>query len=282
MKKRIIVALLLLVAIFAGAYYISSSSKLIIKGRIESLSNERIYLDLFEYSQSNRLDSVVLDDKGRFRFVVRDAAADPMLYTLVSGWNSIPLLCSRGESVDVVAEGDKIVSSYTVSGSKESELLREFYQPFIEQSTQLKRLSAQYARVQGRGGDVEELAEKYSNQYRALKREQMRFIVEHQDYMVSLYALMQLLPGDSYLFSRTSDLIYKHTVAESIAKSYPNSSYLAALNLEIERHELQDSLMNSISYVDFPEIVMSDMYGDRVSLASLKGSVILLDFWSAE
>lgn len=279
--KRSIIAVVLLLVVFAGAYYYIHSSRLVIKGQIESLSNERIYLDRFEYSQSSRLDSVEVNAQGEFRFVVRDASDDPMLYTLVSGWNSIPLLCSRGESIEIVA-GEGVVSDYTVSGSAESELLREFYQYFVTQSKELRQISAKYARTQSRGGDVETLAENYSAKYRALKREQMRFIVEHQEHMVAIYALMQLLPGDSYLFSRTSDLIYKRTVAEGIAKRYPNSSYLADLKLEIERHERQDSLLSTVAHVDFPEIVMSDMYGDRVSLASLKGNVILLDFWSAE
>ncbi|MFR9619592.1 MAG: TlpA disulfide reductase family protein [Rikenellaceae bacterium] len=281
MKLRIVLILLLCVAILGGFYYVETT-RLVIKGELLGLSDNRIYLELYESQQTVRLDSVDLDDKGRFRFVVKSAVADPMLYTLVCGWERIPLMCGRGERVVVVGDGESPSGNYRVEGSQESELLRSFYQPFLEQSRQLRRVSAKYARAQSRGDDVKEYADDYSRLYRETKQQQMRFIVENKGRMASIYALMQLLPGDNYLFSRTSDLIYKRTVVEGVSQNYPNSNYLVMLRRDIDRQEKQDSLMSQISYVDFPELSLPDMYGEKVSLSSLKGRVVLLDFWSAE
>ncbi len=282
LNRGVVITIILSVAIFSGVYYFFQSSRLVIKGEFESGGGELIYLDLYENSEIFRIDSTEIDDQGRFRFVVNNALTDPMLYMLVSGWNTIPLLGSRSEKIKVEA-GANPALDYTVEGSEESELLRSFYQPFLEQSTQLKRIAAQYARAQSRGGDrQEEYAQEYSELYRQIKRNQMRFIVANKGSIASIYALMQMLPGDKYLFSRTSDLIYKRTVVEGVESSYPNSSYLLTLRREIELHETQDSVLREVKYVDFPELLLTDMYGDKVSLSALKGRVILLDFWSAE
>ncbi|MFR9624084.1 MAG: thioredoxin family protein, partial [Rikenellaceae bacterium] len=109
-----------------------------------------------------------------------------------------------------------------------------------------------------------------------------KFIVTNKCNLASIYAIFQRLPGDTHLFNEASDVIYMRTVADSLAVSYETSIYRDVLLKAIADAELRAQLVNSIEYRNYPEIVMNDMYGNPVALSSFEGSVILVDFWSAE
>ena len=100
--------------------------------------------------------------------------------------------------------------------------------------------------------------------------------------MASVYALYQRLPGEQYLSGAESDLIYYRTVADAVSNRYPSSPFLLTLSNDIARMEARISLINSIETCSYPDLKGRDMYGNEVALSSLEGSVILVDFWSAE
>ena len=66
-----------------------------------------------------------------------------------------------------------------------------------------------------------------------IRREQLRFIIEHKASLAAVYALYQRLPGDTYLFNGDSDVVYYRTVAEALEETYPESPYLQSLLAEI-------------------------------------------------
>jgi peroxiredoxin len=125
------------------------------------------------------------------------------------------------------------------------------------------------------------LAVEYTQKKNAIKRAQLRFIVENKDRIAAVYALYQRLPGDTNLFNGDSDVIYYRTVAEALEQSYPESHYLPLLRSQIARMDAQISLLSQVSESSFPEISMPDMYGKVQNLSDLEGKVILLHFWSA-
>ncbi|MCC8035209.1 MAG: TlpA family protein disulfide reductase, partial [Rikenellaceae bacterium] len=127
----------------------------------------------------------------------------------------------------------------------------------------------------------------YRNAYYQLKRDHIAFIVSNPGSLVSLYALYQRLPNDD-LFTGSNDVIYYRLVADSTSKYYPDSPYVKALLQEVEAMESQLALANMIESKlgegqesGFPDLELSDMYGNRHSLSSLSGKVVLLDFWTA-
>ena len=96
-----------------------------ISGRFVGLSSKVVYLEQMSASGKSVIDSVELADNGGYRFVIKDVAHTPSLYNVVYSNDRIPLLVSRGEKIDVSAMGSAL-ANYTVTGSKESELLRKF------------------------------------------------------------------------------------------------------------------------------------------------------------
>lgn len=256
------------------------SSKVRISGKFLGLNSQKAYLEQMSVATGQLLiDSVALAPDGSYRFEVDNVPSTPSMYNIVYNNERIPLLISGGDNITVGSLGS-VLMNYTVSGSRESELLREFNREYIAGVQQLNSIIADYA--QAEGDNKTSLAQRYNEQYRAIKRNQISFIVEHKSDIAAIYALYQRLPGEQYLVNPDSDIIYFRTVADAVSESYPDSPYLISLRNDVARMEARTLLLQSIQERSYPDLSAPDMYGNEVKLSSLDGYVILVDFWSAE
>ena len=193
---------------------------------------------------------------------------------------AVPLLLAGGDRLTLGSVGS-VIRNYTVEGSSESELLRQFYQAFVTGAQQLENMGTEFARKLT-DEERKSLIKEYTAEYYRIRREQLRFIIEHKASLAAVYALYQRLPGDTYLFNGDSDVVYYRTVAEALQESYPESPYLQSLQAEIARMDARISLTSQITEARHPDLELTDIYGKKIRLSSLAGKVVLLDFWSAE
>lgn len=256
------------------------SSKVKITGRFVGSQAEMVYLEQVTTLEQTVIDSIRLGADGDFALKIDKAPATPSLYNIVYDSERIPLLIQGGDHITVNSVGS-VLRNYTVEGSLESELLQKFYKRYAEGVMAMNDVVARFTAADLDAAERDTLTKRYTELYRDIKREQLRFIVENKDRIAAVYALYQRLPGDAYLFNGDSDLIYYRTVAEGIEQNYPESPYLPILRSQISRMDAQISLLSQVKLTDFPEISMPDMYGNDVKLSSLEGKVILLHFWSA-
>ena len=211
--------------------------------------------------------------------MIKNAPKTPSIYNIIYNNERIPLLLTAGESVTVGSMGS-VLANYTVSGSEESELLREFNLEYI---TGMQELNAKVAAYAEAGESLKtEIAQLYTAKLREIKRNQISFIIKNKSSIAAVYALYQRLPDEKYLVNSESDLIYFRTVADAVSKRYPTSPFVVTLRNDVARMEAQTSLLNTIEERDYPDIVADDMYGKQVKLSELEGNVILVDFWAAE
>ena len=225
------------------------------------------------------IDSVELANDGSYRFVVKNVPQTPSIYNIIYNNERIPLLLSAGENLSVGSMGS-VLANYTVSGSKESELLREFNREYIAGMQELNAKVAAYA--EAGAASRQEIAQLYTAKLREIKRNQISFIIKNKSSIAAVYALYQRLPDEKHLVNSESDLIYFRTVADAVSKSYPTSPFVVTLRNDVARMEAQTSLLNSIEEREYPDIVANDMYGNETKLSDLEGNVILVDFWAAE
>ena len=266
-------------AVFALILCGCQSSKVRISGKFLGVDSETVYLEQMSVVSQNIIDSVRLAPDGSYRFTINNAPHSPAMYNILYNGERIPLLISGGENITVSSLGN-VLMNYTVNGSEESELLREFNRDYIEGVQKLNVIMSDYA--QANEADKKRIARLYNEQYRNVKRNQISFIVEHKSNIAAVYALYQRLPGERYLVNSDSDIIYFRTVADAIAEAHPDSPYLISLRNDVARMEARASLLQTIQERSYPDIEATDMYGNRVKLSSLDGNVILVDFWSAE
>ena len=273
--KNCFLTLIIAAAMLCGC----TSSKVRISGKFLGLNSQTVYLEQMSVSGQTIVDSVALASDGSYEFLVGNVPSTPTLYNIVYNNERIPLLVSGGEKVTVGSLGS-VLKNYTVSGSVESELLREFNSEYIAGAMALAQKMDEYA--QAEESQKVALAQSYNAQYRDVKRKQISFIVTNKSSIAAIYALYQRLEGERYLVNADSDIIYFRTVADAVAETYPESPLLISLRNDVARMEAQASLIHSIEERNYPDIEADDMYGNKVRLSSLEGNVVLVDFWSAE
>ena len=252
-----------------------------ITGRFVGTDAPTVYLEQVSSARQQLVDSTKLDAEGNYRFRLDRAPATPSLYNIVYNGERIPLFLAAGDRLTVQAAGN-VVRTYTVEGSAESELLRRFYQNFIGGAQQLDGIARQLADPSLGEEKRDALVREYTTEYYRIRREQLAFIAENKASLAAVYALYQRLPGDTQLSDAASDVIHYRAVAEAIEPLYPTSPYLVTLKGDIARMEAARQLVEQVTEATFPDLELPDMYGKRIRLSSLKGKVILLDFWSAE
>lgn len=256
-----------------------SNNDVRVGGKFFGLTAKSVYLEQMTASGQTIIDSVELAKDGSYRFVIKNAPKTPSIYNIIYNNERIPLLLTAGQSVTVGSMGS-VLANYTVSGSEESELLREFNREYI---TGMQELNAKVAAYAEAGESLKtEIAQLYTAKLREIKRNQISFIIKNKSSIAAVYALYQRLPDEKYLVNSESDLIYFRTVADAVSKRYPTSPFVVTLRNDVARMEAQTSLLNTIEERDYPDIVADDMYGKQVKLSELEGNVILVDFWAAE
>ena len=164
------------------------SSKVKISGRIVGTEPRNIYLEEVTPLRQTIVDSTVLAADGSYLFRLRDIAASPSLYNVVYDNERIPLLVEGGDRVTVNSAGS-VVRNYTVEGSAESELLREFYQAFVVGAQHLDEIASRFAEPNLSEERHRELMKEYTDEYFRIRREQLRFIVENKSSLAAVYAL---------------------------------------------------------------------------------------------
>ena len=261
-----------LIALFAVGC--QDDVKTTISGEFEGLAAEKVYLEKVA-DGAHLIDSVALDKEGRYSFTIKSVTEEPSLYNIVCNDNRIPLLVSSGESVKL-----KVADVCEVSGSTESQLLYLFYNDFVAGEAQLNAILQEYRAADKSARKA--LDKRYNDLYKEIKRKQITFIIENKEHLAAVYALYQRLPGEQYLSTAESDIVYYCTVAEAVSKHYPSASLVAMLNKNIATMQARADILNSVEVCSYPELEGKDMYGKVVPLSSLGGNVILVDFWSAE
>ena len=257
------------------------SSHVKISGRFVGNDATTVYLEQVTPLAQSVVDSAALDKEGSYTLLIKTVPQSPTLYNLVCNGERIPLFLAAGDRLTVNSVGN-VVRNYTVDGSEESELLRQFYQPFVTGAQNLDKLAARFSNAALSEADRQALIKEYTAEYYRIRREQLQFIVEHKASLAAVYALYQRLRGDTYLFNGDSDVVYYRTVAEALEQSRPESPYLQWLLAEIARMDARIALSSQVTEAGYPDLELSDIYGKKIRLSSLKGKVVLLDFWSAE
>lgn len=277
MNKQTLFVTLSAAALMCGC----QSSKVKISGRFVGGNAKNIYLEQVQPLAQSIVDSAALAPDGSYNLELADVGRNPSLYNVVYDGERIPLFLTGGDRLTVNSMGS-VIRNYTVEGSEESSLLREFYQAFVIGAQQLEEMGGRFARPNLSEKEREELIREYTAEYYRIRREQLRFIIENKSSLAAVYALHQRLPGETYLFNGDSDVVYYRTVAEALQERYPDSPYLQSLLAEIARMDARIDIMSKIVETRYPDIEMADIYGKKIRLSSLDGKVVLLDFWSAE
>ena len=145
-----------------------SSDTVKISGRLLGLNSKVVYVERVSGGVPNLIDSVSLEATGDYQFVVKGVSKTPTHYNLVYNGERIPLLLKGGERVTVNTVGSPL-RSYTVDGSDESELLREFNKFYIEGTGRMAQILENYSGAELSADAKKAMMQEYTQEYRSVK-----------------------------------------------------------------------------------------------------------------
>ena len=266
--KRLLI-FLLVIFINASCSSAGNDGKVLINGKVEKpIAEGEIILEKFETGEIVPVATVRADESGVFQMEVE--VPEPGFYRLnVYGQQFTTLVLNKDDlSVEAEGQGGKDIK---VSGSRDMEYMNQINQYMTGFSQQVQAFNQKYmeARNEGNTGLVESLTE-----------EGMALEASKVDYLKKLAWEMEgsIVPiMITELFQdKTAEFRFLDSLAKKLQKEIPNSTYVTAFsdNLEYFRPAVA---IGDIA----PEISLPNPDGEVVSLSSLRGKYVLLDFWAA-
>ena len=251
----------------------SSSAGFELKGKLGNAHGDTLYLEQMATDGLKAVDTAILDKNGEFTMnpVIKEIG----FYRLkASDKNFATFILNPDEKVTVSGDVADLGNTYTVDGSTDSKLFWEVNQASsknYKQRDSLQKMFQSFMAVVKDSVRVDSLSNALEKPYTALVNEHntylKNFIDKNPASFASLAAIQQLQPDefmDSYI-----------KLDDGLFKKYPNSPYIKAFHEGVAAG--RKLAVGTIA----PEITMNTPEDKPLSLSSLKGKIVLVDFWAS-
>jgi peroxiredoxin len=196
------------------------------------------------------LEKSAIGKKGEYAFAYNPTEIGYYFITFSNGKNVLIVLSPESNStMDIDFSAGRIVK---VAGSKENEFLKNFADIYYSYEEKKSELNADNAKLeQGKTADIQNLLKKTPVNFA------MAFITDYY-----------LLPAEHFF-------AVNDAILTSLVQTYPDNTLVKSRKAEFDKQKL-----TMVGY-PAPNIVQSDPEGKPFSLSSLKGKVVLIDFWAS-
>ena len=204
-------------------------------------------------------------------FTLQGATTAPGIYQLkVDEANQVLLLLDNKTHVELSGDAKSLPTTYSVKGSKDTEVLRQLTQVMEGTKGKFEDLNKRY----NAAGQAQNAAEMKSveKEYLTLQGQNTarvkNLIRQNATAMVSGFAVGVFInPEEEFQFA--------DSVAAVQRKANPNSPFTKELTARLE--PLRTTAQGAMA----PEINLSTPDGKKLALSSLRGKYVLIDFWAS-
>jgi thiol-disulfide isomerase/thioredoxin len=249
-----------------------------IKGNISNASNQPIVLELVDARGVKQIASASILEDGNFIMACKiDELGIYQLKLGLSDRKIIPLTLEPNDKIKVEASFEDFELKPQLSGTKWAAKLTIYMSKFNEFALLQNQLMSKEGLTQ-----EEQLAE-FLKIRQPLDEYSNSEILKDPSNPVNLVLSTSLTPVMGFEYWNEKFLETLKTMSKGFLKKYPNLAYSNMFYqqvLEIESGLKDFKLMNS-GQKEAPEIVLNNPDGKEIKLSSLKGQVVLIDFWAS-
>lgn len=265
--KQIIVPALVTLA-FLSACKDKNTFK--IEGKIEHPAQQKVYLLAADSTNVKVVDSAELSEQNTFVF--KKSAPFANLYKIKNGEHEFDLIAENGNDIDFKTDLADPNHSYTVSGSEDSEKIKEYNRISNIYTAKNSKLASQYqTEAAAKGVNQDSVLKKYLPQFEqnmaSLSNEILKFVDNNKNSLAGFYAAMAL---DQMKYEK--ELV---AYADGLKDKFKGNQAVGQFKKHME-------LVKPVSVGHAaPDFSISGIDGKTIKLVDYKGKYVMLDFWAS-
>ena len=261
-------------ALLASCDSSKKNSSFELKGNFTNTKGETIYLEKLSGQQPVLVDSVVIDEKGDFEF--SNYTPKIGFYRIkVNAQNFAMLVLDSSDKVKLSGNLTDLGNTYKAEGSPETSLFVEYNEISKSRDLKLDSLNKIFqAMMETSKMDskrMDSLSKLFEVPYNSIVAASNEKLVEKIRNNVSMYSSLiaiQALEPDKY-----SEL-YK-ALDGGLMKKYPSDNNVKMFHGVVS--SMQATTIGQLA----PDINLPSPDGKEIALSSLRGKIVLIDFWAS-
>jgi len=288
-KNIITIYLIFLLILFIAGCSLNGNKgiKTTIKGSFPAFKGKSVSLGEFDINTVIPLDTVKISEDGSFKFRFRRSG--PGFYLIkIDNKNYLTLVLDQENRIEVSSDIPNLRKSYTVKGSADSELYRDF-EMFLEANRgkvdSLSRTYNDYQRSAAFRSKKMDLDKSYQDIFSFQRQYTISFLENHCGSLASLLVIGKRF-GERKILTEDADYKYFALIDTCLSANYPDNKYLLEFKKRIEVFGQQQKI-NEMTEKRLaignkaPDISLQDLSGKNVQLYSLLGKPVILYFWAS-
>ncbi len=239
-----------------------------ISGYFDNVAGKQLTLALQSPEGVIPMDTLIIEEDGYFEFTPE--LNEMAVYRVILNYQTyLTVAAKKGDHVVLEANGLDVYDNYYVSGSRESELIKVVVDETMLLSAKLDSIKIELNH-QKPAKDSKGLFKSYETQkelYSNYHQFALDFIDQQPGSIAAYFVVAGLQPDED------PDAYIK--VGEALLQTYPKFNYIPKLNEHVKFLKLSNTGNEA------PELNYPDPNGNLISLSSLQGKYVLVDFWAS-
>lgn len=251
-----------------------------VRGLLTDASNQKIFLYHFGQQQPTAIDSSIADANGNYS--LKGKGEGFQFYAVGSSPKKFKLLLLNSTE-QVTLNGDyNLIQEASTEGSFDTQILDDYTKKQKDFYLKIQDFQAKLKTLPQDKNSVERTA--LIQQSDALTKEFSSFVTSFIDKNIESPAI---LSAANDLFDPTYQMVYLKKIESTLAKTMKDSPFHNSLKGNIAKMQQQKQMnqpkQNGTAQIGqpAPELNFVSPSGKNIALSSLKGKVVLIDFWAS-
>ena len=249
------------------------SSDLVLTGKVNFPESGLVLLEEYGDKEMIVLDTVAVQPSGEFEHEL--SLSEPGFYRLNIYNKQMVNLILYQDDLTIEADGNAPDGAVTVTGSKDMEYLMEINQVVQNFQQLVSSMNEQFGQANASGdqGEMDRIREQFvveNEKHKELLKQKVR-------QMGNSLAVLQVVGN----FSVEEDYLFLDSLGTLFANNPPDSKHTPRFLSYVESVRLQAKNGENLQVgKTAPDINLPNPDGEIVPLSSLRGKVVLVDFWA--